>query len=56
MNKNHNEAVTGANALQIFAKEFGQDDVYNRIIVEEILKALLGFKENTEDVKNDKND
>jgi hypothetical protein len=45
MNKNHNEAIAGTSAFQAFAKEFGPDDVYNRIIVEEILKALLGIKD-----------
>ena len=54
MNKNHNEAIAGTNAFQAFAKEFGPDDVYNRIIVEEILKAILGIKdkEDTEEKKD----
>ena len=55
MNKNHNEAVAGANAFQAFAKEFGPDDVYNRIILEEILKELLGIKDPDEVEKKDGN-
>lgn len=55
MNKNHNEAIAGADAFQVFAKEFGPDDVYNRIIVEEILKAILGIKDNIEEEKKDDN-
>jgi len=41
MNKNHNEAIAGANAFQAFAKEFGPDDVYTRIILEILLEELL---------------
>jgi len=52
MNKNHNEAIAGINAFQAFVKEFGPDDVYNRIILEEILKALLGIKEDAEENKD----
>jgi len=41
MSKNHNEAIAGVNAFQAFAKEFGPDDVYNKIILEILLEELL---------------
>lgn len=45
MKQNHNEAKNTTEALQEFSQQFGQDDIYNRIIIEELLKLLLGFKE-----------
>lgn len=45
MNKNHEEAESATNAFKALAEEFGPDDVYNRIIIEELLKFLLGIKE-----------
>lgn len=48
MKNNHNEAIAGTDAFRQFAEEFGPDDIYNRIILEEILKVLLGYKEGDE--------
>ena len=48
MKKNHDEATVGTDAFRTFAKEFGPDDIYNRIILEELLKMLMGFKEEKE--------
>jgi len=31
-------------ALKLFAQEFGPDNLYNRIVIEEILKELLNIK------------
>jgi hypothetical protein len=45
MNKSHDEAIAGTDAFRTFAQQFGPDDVYNRIILEELLKVLLGIKE-----------
>lgn len=41
MIKNHKEAVAGTNAFQTFVKEFGPDDIYNRIILEVLLEELV---------------
>jgi len=45
MTKSYDEAVVGTDAFRLFAQQFGPDDVYNRIILEELLKVLLGIKE-----------
>jgi hypothetical protein len=45
MIKNHKEAVSGTNAFQAFVKEFGPDDIYNRIILEILLEELVSKKE-----------
>jgi hypothetical protein len=42
-------------ALKIFSQDFGPDDVYNRIIVEEILKELLNIKDKEETDGRQKN-
>lgn len=53
MKKNHDEATVGTDAFRAFAQQFGPDDVYNRIIVEELLKVLLGVKEEKTEEKKD---
>ena len=41
MNKNHNEAVEGTDAIQAFVKQFGPNDIYTEILIEELLNELL---------------
>lgn len=53
MNKNHNEAISGTNAFQAFAKEFGPDDVYTRIFLEILLEELLLEHSNTRRESNE---
>ncbi len=48
MKNTQDDAAVGVDAFRAFALQFGADDIYNRIIVEEILKVLLGFKEEEE--------
>jgi hypothetical protein len=44
--KNHQEEATvGTDAFLAFVQQFGQDDIYNRIIIEETLKVIMGIKE-----------
>lgn len=45
MSKSNDEAAVGTDAFRVFAQQFGTDDVYNRIILEELFKVLLGYKD-----------
>lgn len=41
MADNHNEAIAGVNAFKAFAEQFGDDNIYTRIIIEVLLEELL---------------
>lgn len=41
MNKNHNEAINGMDAIRTFVQQFGPDDIYTEILIEELLMELL---------------
>ena len=46
-NPKNEDAQNGTNAIIEFVSEFGDTkDIYNQIIIEEILKILMGAKEN----------
>jgi hypothetical protein len=59
MNKNHNEANAGTNAITTFVKSFGPDDIYTSIILEVLFEELLlksnnnEIKSNETEIKND---
>lgn len=45
IDKTDDQALVGTDAIKAFVEQFGSmDDVVNRIIVEEVLKELLGVK------------
>jgi hypothetical protein len=47
--KNEEDAENGTNAIVEFISAFGDTkDIYNQIIIEELLKILMGVKENEE--------
>ena len=41
MNKNHNEAIIGTDAIRTFVQQFGPDDIYTEILIEILLEELL---------------
>ena len=41
MNKNHMEAIEGTNAIKTFLEQFGPDDIFTEILLEELLMELL---------------
>lgn len=55
MNKNHNEAVAGMNAFQIFSKQFGPDDIYTRIILEVLFEEILNQSYHSKEKEENKN-
>jgi hypothetical protein len=45
-NPQNNDFLTGTDAVQTFVRQFGDMTIlYNRIVLEELLKELLGIEE-----------
>lgn len=44
MNSDHDKEVSGADALATFFGQFGEPDVYTRILLEVLFEELLGIK------------